>query len=165
MFDGIIGSAIGTTITLLLGFILYKEKLSFKIIYEKRIVLLEKLYELLCKTNRSLETFTSTFQDDRPVEEKIKEFKKYFISLDRLFYRKKIILEENTCASIENIISLIDDAYKSYYKWDVSRKDRDRSNILMENWEKTQKKVFEEIPKVKKELEKEFRKSLRMNTF
>ena len=146
---------------------LKQEQMKASKLYDRRIMVIDRLYELLEDFNQKMSSLTSPAEwaGDLPKEEKLKiageagEKFRYYYSTKRIYFN-------------ENINSLLDELNKEFiHAWIDFTMYPPKKEILggkdaKEKWEwwiKAWKKVTEEIPPIKKEIEKEFGKILGAN--
>lgn len=146
---------------------LKQERIISSKLYDKRGEVINKLYELLEDFNQKMSSLTSPAEmaGDLPKIEKLKIAGKSGEDFRNYHSKKKIYFNENLSNLLDKINSQFIEAWIDFTMYPPEKNNLSSGNEK-EKWEwwiKAWKKVSEEIPPIKKEIEKEFRNLLGAN--
>ena len=151
----VVSGAISAIVT---GCINWYSKKSQKC-FEKRLEVLERLYEYLADMNMKMLYYLSPLQmDDAPKEEARTSVEKSYRRLAHYFYKKKIFLDAEMASKIDNYLREVKKNYGDHqYALGLQVDD---FNIAIKTWDKYRTGI---IPEMETSLEERFRKSLGMH--
>jgi hypothetical protein len=170
LLAGIFGGALGIVGQIIFSKLSHKQKIEYlKIqkIYDKRINFIENLYELLEDFNQKMSSLTSPAEwaGDLPKEEKLKIAGEAGEKFRNYYTKKKIYFNENLTELLDKINKEFLSAWIDFTMYPPEKDilDGQDAKEKWEWWIKSWKKVTEEIPPLKKGIEKEFRNILGSN--
>lgn len=138
-------------------------------LHTERLKIVEELYEKLVDLNSSMFVLTN------PVKQSEKNFKEYeaeltenasksYNALNTFFQKKRIYFNEKTCAIMDEMLNAFHQAYWDYHehKFYEGTGVTDRETIVeaRKKMMDSYKSVKDEIPKIRKNLEEDFRRLL-----
>lgn len=141
-------------------------------LHNKRLKIIEELYEKLVDLNSTMAVLTS------PLKQTTKDFKEYekeltekasssFNDFNSFYQKNKIYFNENTNQIIDEILNGFHKAFWDYHQFNFYKDTgvTEREHIIEARQKMTDayKSVQNEIPKVRKKLEDEFRKLLNVD--
>ena len=170
LLAGIFGGLSGIAGQIIFSKLEHKQKIEYlriQKIHGERINIVSKLYELLEDFNQKMSSLISPAEmaGDLPKEDKLKIAGEAGEKFRDYYSKRKIYFDEN----IDNLLAKINTEF--LHAWIDFTMYPPKKEILggrdaKEKWKwwiKAWKKVTEEIPPIKKEIEKEFRKILGAN--
>jgi len=146
---------------------LKQEQIKASKLYDKRIKVIDELYELLEDFNQKMSSLTSPAEwaGDLPKEEKLKIAGKVGEKFRDYYTKKRIYFNEKLNDLLDKINKEFLSAWIDFTMY-PPRKEILDGRDAKEKWEwwiKAWKKVTEKFPPIKKEIEKEFRDLLGAN--
>lgn len=142
---------------------LEKEIAIHRIRYEKmhseRAEVIKELYKKMSKVHRSFGSFMSPLQltGEPTEEEKGKLAAQHANEFTEYYEENRIFIEEDLAEDIDQLSKTLRSAW---LKFRTSRAVKNESNEHIKYWDDAWKIIDEEVPKLKKEIEKKFRKIL-----
>jgi len=140
---------------------LEKEAFSYRVRYEKmhaeRAEVIKELYKKISKTHRSFSSFMAIFQKagDTPEKEKGEIAAQNANDFTDYYEENKIFVDRKLSEKIDKLSAAFRDAW---LKFEISRGSRKEEDTYIKFWESAWKTITEETPKIKEEIEDDFRK-------
>jgi len=139
---------------------LEKEAIQFKIRYEKlhseRAEVIKEVYKKIVRTNRSFHSLMNPMQwaGEPTEEEKGKKAASEINSLVDFYEENRIFFEEKLAGEIDELLKKFRDPW---IQFDYSKYKTESKHKDVEEWNKAWKQISEDIPVIKKLIEKRFR--------
>ena len=131
---------------------------KFSSYHQKQVEVIGELYGMLNETEWSVIELVHPMQSGvgRTITEKVHETYGKCVELSRFFSKHRIYLNEDICQIMDTIIT---ELRKSIIKFDVSHMNVS-GNPDLDMWLEAWKVMEEELPRLKKALENQFRRNL-----
>lgn len=144
-----------------LGIAAFEHQIRFSQLHEKRATIISELYGAIVELHKSVDNFIR-FLASSSSEKRNSNLQKIWEAADRfkvLFEKNRIFFSEKICEKIENLNeSMSKPISEIVIHLEVSRQQN--WDVLGKTWGEAQKRLVEEIPIIKTELETDFRRLL-----
>jgi hypothetical protein len=134
----------------------FEHQTRFSTLHEKRAVVIAELYNQLYQAvyDASLLTSPYDFEGTPPYNERFRQAFASGKSLQEYFESNRIWFSQDICKKIEKFLM---DLYRTLKEFQPVIVGIERGHPALDAWEKAWKKISEDIPSLKKDIENEFR--------
>lgn len=145
-----------------------KESHRFQVVssglLKKRAEVIEEIYHLIVDIEEMFGRFVSLaeWKDDPPKDELRKEGGRLLYDFLRKYRKNRIYFSEEVCDKLKSFSDSIYEVIMPYSMALTSQIEGDRLKDFTDRWLKSNKDFKEKIPKARKSIEEEFRRSLRV---
>jgi len=158
---------VGAAIGLIGGYFLTRKRIAFEKIYERRLMCLKDLYKQIVNLEFIIKEYVHFVGADmkkEAIDERINSLRKIkdtFQKFQHKFWKEEIILNKNTTKVINNFLTKY---IKITSKLTVSNIQQQQGDLKLsfDNWDKSFESVKKDLPQIKDELKKAFRKTLKI---
>ena len=156
-----LGALLTTIIDRVLDYKLSKRKFQFEKLYIKRAVVIEETYKKMIKTHRAIESLVCPLQlaGEPPKEEKMKSAAKIGNDFIEYFDINRIFFDENLELEIDQLNKKMQGAFTKFKyatMFEIGKQD-------IKEWIEAWDEIKERAPKLKGEIEKNFRRIIGIN--
>jgi hypothetical protein len=149
-----------------------EHEIKYSSLHIKRLDVIESLYKRIVNVNQSMQAYTAAVKEggenfEEEEKKRVDKVNTNFIAFVSYYTEHKIYFKEEVCGMIENIKNLL---WKNASEYSLSMDmikmpgmDSGTRKELIKNIRSATKTISEEIPKMEKELEKEFRLLIGVN--
>lgn len=143
-----------------------EHEIKYSSLHIKRLDVIESLYKRIVNVNQSMQVYTAVLKAggenfEKEEKKRVEKANSDFIDFVSYYTEHKIYFKEELCEIFENIKNLLwENAAEYSVSIDMIKMpgmDSETKKDFFEKIKSASKKIREEIPKMEKELEKEFR--------
>ena len=132
---------------------------KFSVFHHTQADVIAKLYGHLIKTKQLMENLTFVIQmNPKPLPEKKTETNIAYNNLSLFYFEHRIYFDSDICKKIETVLKLMKE---SFIEFNVYQNEDSYKPDKEGGWERSWKKIEEEVSPLTQELEIEFRKLLK----
>jgi hypothetical protein len=134
---------------------LFEFQTKFSLYRQAQAEVIGELYEILSETEMIVSSLVNPVQshDRKTQPERIDEAEEQKVRLARFLNKKRIYLDENVCQKMDTVIVALQ---KALVRFEGSQ----RGPLILEMWHDAWKVMEEEVPPIKRALERAFRQAL-----
>ncbi|MCM3216746.1 hypothetical protein ABER75_11645 [Niallia taxi] len=142
-----------------------EHQIKYTKLHEDRANTIKELYKYIVNMEQSLNSLVSLyeFHGEDGKEKKAQKYMQSFNTAYEYYHINKIYLSENTCSIIDSLLDELRGIWSEFYSYDLinglSEKHVERQE-QREVWRTCYKEMKEKVPKIKRDLENDFRSML-----